>query len=156
MDDEDDEFEFKDEEAPEAGLHSYRDLDSINISGGNLGTVFEGESLKQIARYTKTIPEKVMDKIRKFSKKLPSYVSNIINTEDFKNAIDRIPNLQYKSPKGLLLGYLAQNYIKSDERDDQENLNEIFTYGELDSATDSEKLIPANIIAYARLWNSLE
>lgn len=155
MDDYDEGDDFIEEE-PVAGLASWKDLGGVDP----LGTFFEGDGLKKISRLVKSDLDKVMEKMYIYGKKLDdSDVLDIIKSDVFRRQVEQIKDLAYKSPQGILLGYMANSTIDFDRFPpiviDKARLKEIFALGKHTIISEKEEITPANIISYARLWSRL-
>ncbi len=116
----------------------------FTTAAGQFGTRLMKEALKN-----RSAEEKVVDRL--------SLVAREIGIDDnTKNSVIRlipkIPDPEYKSAIGLLLGYLAKDFINPPISDtDKNKLKYIFDKAE--AADKKFKITPLDVIRYARLYN---
>ena len=90
---------------------------------------------------------KILVNIGILANKLNLLIKNIqYDMEKMFTYIDKIPSIKYKNPLACLLGYLCVN-IRGDIM--QSKLEEVFT------AAQTCKLLEADVIRYARLWQTI-
>lgn len=90
---------------------------------------------------------KILVNIGILANKLNLLIKNIqYDMEKMFTYIDKIPSIKYKNPLGCLLGYLCVN-IRGDIM--KSKLEEVFI------AAQTCKLLEADVIRYARLWQTI-
>jgi len=130
---------------------------SQEFGPGMSSTTAEGEfgrKLRRMAKAGRTDEERLWDNLVRASRALGYSDFRIIDA--LKKYFPRIPDLKYKNPAGLILGFLLKDYLnkssltKEDEKKIKEVLDKIKTIRE-----QAFKISSLDVVRYAKLWNRI-
>lgn len=158
--------EFVEEEAqfelanPIIGSHHSTHLGSPSVYGIGRSTVAEGElgaQLRAISKKLRTPEEIFIDAVQRVSN-LVKIEKGIVNT--VISHTDDIPNINFKSPSGILLGWVALPFYRQSLKGDLKKADKIKYAKEITARIDilrenNWKVNISDPIRYAKFWHEL-